>query len=81
MEEQNVFIVALVAGTDLKMVKIRVTGETTFDWIEAKYNEHFPRACGIASTFYEDCFQGPSVTKTNYNVILDASLKGNRYFY
>merc|ERR1719270_1012359 len=33
----NIFIVACVDGYHLKMVKIRVTGETTFDWMESKY--------------------------------------------
>ena len=81
MEEQNVFIVAAAIGTDLKMVKIRVTGETTFDWIEAKYYQNFPSTCMIASTFNEVCFQGTSVTQTNYNVLLAASHRGIRYFY
>lgn len=38
LQEKNVFIVATVSSTHLKMVKIRVKNEQDFDWIEAKYN-------------------------------------------
>ena len=57
------------------MVKIAVTGETTFDWIDAKY--HKPSAtssCRYQDTFSESCFHGKSVSKGQYNVQLVASL-------
>ena len=70
----NVFIIAAVRGPYLKMVKIAVTGETTFDWIDAKY--HKPSAtssCRYQDTFSESCFHGKSVSKGQYNVQLVAS--------
>ena len=71
----NVFIIAAVRVPYLKMVKIAVTGDTTFDWIDAKY--HKPSAtssCRDQDTFSESCFHGKSVSKRQYNVQLVASL-------
>ena len=69
--EENTFIVAAYNGKFLKMVKIKVTGETTFDWIEAKY--HRPSSdstCKSQSTFDLTCFHGTSMPETSYNVVL-----------
>ena len=70
---ENIFIVASVSGNFLKMVKIRVIGETTFDWIEAKYVPgNYPTNCKAQETFTEECFVGKSVKEPNYSVKLVA---------
>ena len=51
------------------MVKIQVTGEKTFDWLEAKYRkESSTSKCRAQDTFYKDCFRGTNVGKDTYNV-------------
>ena len=80
--EGNVFIIALVEGPYLKMVKIAVTGETTFDWLGAKY--HKPSAtskCRDQETFSESCYHGSSVPKHGYNVQLVASSGAGKLQY
>ena len=74
----NVFIIASISkgheGRHLKMVKIAVTGETTFDWIDAKYHEPAATSsCRDQVTFSESCFHGSSVSKEQYDVQLVAS--------
>ena len=70
----NVFIIAAVEESDLKMVKIAVTGETTFNWIDAKYHELAATYnCRDQVTFSESCFHGSSVSKEHYDVQLVAS--------
>ena len=55
------------------MVKIRVTGKTTFDWLEAKAYRGYPNSCAIQSTFSEDCFEkGTNVERNKYDVVLAA---------
>ena len=73
LQEENVFIVATVTSTNLKMVKIRVKNEHEFDWIDAKYSRDFPTECSTKETFNENCFQGTSVTQEQYNVKLVAT--------
>ena len=73
--EDNVFIVASPGGRYLKMVKIHVTGVSTFDWIEARLHQdvgNYPKKCKIQATFSEDCFKGTSIGETYYNVSLVA---------
>ena len=69
---ENIFIVARVSENILKMVKIRVTGETTFDWMEAKFVYDYPSNCKAQETFTEECFVGTSVKEPNYSVKLVA---------
>ena len=69
--EENTFIVAASGGRFLKMVKIEVTGETTFKWIDAKY--HTPSSdstCRSQLTFDVDCFYGTSMSAKRYTVVL-----------
>ena len=72
LTEKNVFIVSQPDGKYLKMVKIRVTGEKTFDWISATFYENFPKYCEATSTFNQSCFQGTSANQEQYNVKLTA---------
>ena len=72
---ENVFIIAALHGRPfLKMVKARVTGEATFQWMDAKYDriENADPKCKTDSTFYEGCFKGSSVSQEEYNVRIDA---------
>ena len=67
----NIYIVAAMDDSYLKMVKIRITGETTFDWLAAKYNRPlYSSMCTKQITFSEDCFNGTSMPKRSYNVEL-----------
>ena len=71
---ENVFIIAVLHGPFIKMVKARVTGEVTFQWMDAKYDrivDADPK-CKTDSTFYEGCFKGSSVSQEEYNVRIDA---------
>ena len=79
--EKNVFIVSTVGSNIMKMVKIRVTGETTFDWLEAKYHQDYPYECGKQSTFSENCFTGTSVDQDKYDVNLKAVLRDYGILY
>ena len=72
--EDNVYIIAVLHGPFIKMVKARVTGEVTFQWMDAKYDrivDADPK-CKTDSTFYEGCFKGSSVSQEEYNVRIDA---------
>ena len=70
---ENIFIVASASEKFLKMVKIHVTGESTFDWIEARYQKgNTPAICTVQETFSEDCFVGTSVEEPFYSVKLVA---------
>ena len=76
LDEKNVFILGVtsVEKKNLKMVKIRVTGKDTFDWLEARYKKGYPAECEKQSTFNENCFQGPSVGQDKYDVDLVATV-------
>ena len=52
----DIWILALKDQTYLKMVKIKVTGETTYEWIEAKYNREGDYDPDCETTFQESCF-------------------------
>ena len=72
--EGNVFIIAAVEGSYLKMMKIEVTGETTFNWVDAKYHTvSATSSCRDQETFSESCFHGSSVSQGKYDVQLVAS--------
>ena len=62
------------------MVKIHVTGVSTFDWIEARLHMdvgNYPKKCKVQATFSEDCFKGRSIDETGYNVSLVAKSQEN----
>ena len=70
----NFFIVAGIEEPYLKMIKIFVTGETSFDWIEAKYSTPASDSnCRSQSSFTEACYQGTSKSQSAYNVQLVAT--------
>ena len=77
LTETNVFILGKPDLEFVKMVKIRVTGEYTFDWLEAKYIADYPEECGKQSTFHEGCFfKGNNVEQDKYDVQLVAKIRG-----
>ena len=72
---ENIFIVGCVecGGPHLKMVKIRVTGETTFEWIEARVQRrNYPSHCKAQETFTVECWNDGS-TENGYGTIFDES--------
>ena len=72
----NIWIVGLIDGTTkpyLKMVKIRLTGATTSEWLDTRYNSLFPLSCGRAATFNVGCFTGTAAGEAMYPVSLKAS--------
>ena len=72
----NIFIVAALDGHHLKMVKIRVTGITTFEWMKAKYmSPSSDSKCRYQQSFSIDCFHGTDVSASGYNVVLLARKK------
>ena len=80
--EGNVFIIAAVEGAYLKMMKIEVTGVTTFNWIDAKYHRvSATSSCRDQETFSESCFHGSSVSQGNYDIQLVASSGSGKLHY
>ena len=76
LQDRNVFILAKPDSRFVKMVKIRVTGEKTFDWIDAKFIEiETDPKCGKQSTFHEGCFVGKSLERDKYDVDLVARME------
>ena len=53
--EDDVWIIGAKDG-HLKMVKIRITGPNTYDWIESYYSSEY----GCLDNFTESCFAGTS---------------------
>ena len=69
----NIWIVAVVDGGYVKMVKIRVTGESSFSWIKTMYSRD-TAGCGHQSTFTEACFVSTSAPESFYGIKLVAQL-------
>ena len=79
--DDNVFIIASTSARHLKMVKIHVTGVSTFDWIAAKLHYdvgNYPEKCKNQASFSEDCFKGRSIGEKYYNVHLVAKPKESK---
>ena len=64
----NSWIVAGINKLNLIMIKIFVTGKTSYDWIEARYSnlDWIDSNCRFQSTFTEDCYQGPRKRNQDY---------------
>ena len=77
LQDRNVFILGKPDSQFVKMVKVKVTGEKTFDWLDAKFIgiESDPK-CGEQSTFHEGCFIGKSLERDKYDVDLVAKIEG-----
>ena len=75
--EANVRIVALIDNKKLKMVKLRITGASTYDWMESMWTTSYSSLCSNKNTFDEECFAGKSVGRDFYKISLVAESKGN----
>ena len=71
--EKDVYIIAEVSGP-LIMVKIRITGSKTFEFIEARSHIHdepyrsFGTYCNRPETFTIDCYRGVRALEDTYKV-------------
>ena len=73
----NIFILGAFDGVYLKMIKIRVLGEATYEYINGKYFDILiePTLCTKQETFTEECFHGTSVPNSiDYNLVLNATV-------
>ena len=83
LAEKNVFILGHPTtgkGASVRMVKIRVTGKTTFDWLDGRNLVlKGMEECDKQSTFHENCFnQGNVYGQDKYNVDLVATVVGSK---
>ena len=74
LPNEDEWIVGLVDGPFLKMVRLRVTGPTSFDWISTKYDIDYNATC--LSSFSESCYVGGNAGKVSYLVRLVAEPAG-----
>jgi len=66
----NSWIVGVVDGSLVKMVKIEITGTNTFEWKETRYTSD-KSTCSNAITFSEECFSNAyNPDGNNYPVTL-----------
>jgi len=68
----NEWILGLIDGQYLKMVKIKITGSTTYDWRQTKYDSSYAQCCTSAQSFSEMCFKGTDAGSDMYPVSLRA---------
>ena len=79
------WIVALKDDKYLKMVMIKVTGESSYDWLETKYNKEGDYDASCETDFIESCFVHISETsqptwgqpgkEDSYKLLLSARYK------
>ena len=69
--EENEWIVA-VRNNQLKMVKLRVTGANSYEWIATKYAETSQYHASCLESFSESCFAGNTNGENSYIVKLVA---------
>ena len=58
----------------LRMVKLKVTGPNSYDWMAAKWTNLYDESCPTA--FSESCFTGNDAREAQYKVKLVASNEG-----
>ena len=75
LSNEGEWIVGVVDGKYLKMVKLRVTGASSYEWIDNKYTTKYDPSC--LTSFSESCFVGKRPPK-KYQIILVAEL-GKQY--
>ena len=80
-DKDDIFIVAAVHNFHLKMVKIQVTGVSSFVWIDAKSNPlaSADTKCRDEATFSVDCFGGVSESQSQLSVKLLAGIESGIY--
>ena len=67
LSNENEWIVA-VKNNQLKMIKFRVTGTNTFDWISTKYVERPEAPCLTQESFSLSCFVGNAGNEKQYEL-------------
>ena len=74
LSNKGEWIVGVQDGNYLKMVKLRVTGANSYEWINTKYetNGNYDASCLIS--FSESCFVGTSVDRDFYRINLVTEL-------
>ena len=75
--DKDEWIIGVVDGPFLKMMRVSVTGPTTFDWIATKYDINYNKVC--LSSFSESCFVGKSAKEKQYLVQLVAEPEGKSF--
>ena len=72
----NIWVVGVLNGNFMKMVKLKITGATSYDWIATKFLRigNFTSSC--EADFSESCFIGNDGTECMYTVQLAAKVKG-----
>ena len=75
--DKSEWIIGVVDGPFLKMVRVNVTGSTSFDWIATKYDINYNKTCLIS--FSESCFVGNSAREKQYLVKLVAEPEGETF--
>ena len=68
------WIIGVVDGPFLKMVRLRVTGPTSFNWISTKYDINYNETC--LTSFSESCYVGVNAGRFSYLVQLVAEPEG-----
>ena len=58
LENEDAWILGAKDGGYLKMVKIRVTGSSSYDWIETKYSSDGSYDESCETSFTASCFGG-----------------------
>ena len=78
LSNEGEWILGVQDGNYLKMVKLRVTGSNSYEWIDTKYemNGKYDASCLIS--FSESCFVGTSVDRDFYRINLVTEL-GKHY--
>merc|ERR1711971_1115775 len=69
----NIWLVALYDHELLEMVKIKISGKETFEWLATKLAEEPDKRCTVQKTFTAACFKGEDKDKDKYKVHLKAS--------
>ena len=78
LEYVDHWIVGVEDGGYLKMMKIHVVNENSFDWISSKTNRGYSACCASNKCFAVDCFVGTDRAKEYYGLEINAYRKGNQ---
>lgn len=77
----NIWIVGVIDGPHLKMIKIEITGENTYNYVATRYTTGTATtsACSNPSTFSEACFIGTESSNGTYvvNLVTGEGFKGS----
>ena len=74
LETEDAWIVGTHDKIYLKMVKLRLTGANTFDWIRSKYQQDGSYNESCLTSFIESCFEGIDVPEDRYEILIDQDI-------